>query len=212
MKKGRYVLWDGECASERTGLTDWVRGAQTSTLFKGVIAWLDGYTGPEFSNLQLKDIIQTNGGLISCVHKEGWGLLLTRETSLFTYPTRLLHTHLHSQYPGSHVTHILTSQCLSGSKTHAFLTKRKGWKPAIVRPGWVEECVRLGSRSSEARWAVVSAEPRVAQRRLDFGVMKKSAAVGGGGEEKKRKTEGGRAAVERSAPAVDSEVIVIDVD
>lgn len=55
------------------------------------------------------------------------------------------------------MTHIVTSTALSGSKTHALQHKMRGWKPAVVRPEWVLESVRLGRRAAVGQWSVLQA-------------------------------------------------------
>ncbi|CDZ98168.1 Translesion DNA polymerase-REV1 deoxycytidyl transferase [Phaffia rhodozyma] len=92
-------------------------------LFRGVIAWIDGYTGPTITNLELKDLVHSNGGLVA-------------------------------MYPGKKVTHILTAASLSGSKTHALLTKTVGWKPVVVDPMWIVECVNSGKRIGSEKWKI----------------------------------------------------------
>ncbi|KAL7415225.1 hypothetical protein BDY24DRAFT_413381 [Mrakia frigida] len=69
-----------------------------------------------------------------------------------------------SEYPGKHVTHILAHQPLSASKNHSFLTKHKGWKPQIVDPQWVDECVQKGKRVDVFKFLILSPcdQPRVA--------------------------------------------------
>lgn len=62
----------------------------------------------------------------------------------------------YSEYPGKHVTHILAHQPLSASKNHSFLTKHKGWKPQIVDPQWVDECVQKGKRVDVFKFLILS--------------------------------------------------------
>nr|AOR51699.1 DNA repair protein Rev1 [Phaffia rhodozyma] len=57
-------------------------------------------------------------------------------------------------YPGKKVTHILTAASLSGSKTHALLTKTVGWKPVVVDPMWIVECVNSGKRIGSEKWKI----------------------------------------------------------
>ncbi|KAG0709772.1 hypothetical protein DFH29DRAFT_885730 [Suillus ampliporus] len=57
----------------------------------------------------------------------------------------------------SGATHILTSQQLSGSKTHKHLTSKRN--PAhVVRPEWVFESVRAGRRLREWEFAAIRPE------------------------------------------------------
>ncbi|KAH7887625.1 hypothetical protein F5I97DRAFT_862317 [Phlebopus sp. FC_14] len=52
-------------------------------------------------------------------------------------------------------THILTSQQLSGSKTHKFLTTKSRHPIHVVRPEWVTDSVKSGKRLQEAQYAVI---------------------------------------------------------
>ncbi|KAI6035126.1 hypothetical protein F5J12DRAFT_917819 [Pisolithus orientalis] len=52
-------------------------------------------------------------------------------------------------------THILTSQQLSGSKTHKLLTSKRRNLVHVVKPEWVTDSVKAGKRLHESRYAVV---------------------------------------------------------
>ncbi|EMD40821.1 hypothetical protein CERSUDRAFT_103204 [Gelatoporia subvermispora B] len=64
---------------------------------------------------------------------------------------RILHT-------PSGATHILTSQQLSGSKTHKVLTMKSRIKVHVVKPGWVFDSIDAGKRLSEREYAVIKSE------------------------------------------------------
>ncbi|TCD70825.1 hypothetical protein EIP91_001515 [Steccherinum ochraceum] len=55
----------------------------------------------------------------------------------------------------SGATHILTSQQLSGSKTHKLLTTKSKIKPHVVRPEWIRDCIDAGKRLPERSYSVV---------------------------------------------------------
>ncbi|KAJ6539492.1 hypothetical protein B0H19DRAFT_1179312 [Mycena capillaripes] len=56
----------------------------------------------------------------------------------------------------SNATHIITSQHLSGSKTHHFLTtKSRSRAPHVVRPEWVTDSIEAGKRRSEREYSVI---------------------------------------------------------
>ncbi|KAI6047437.1 hypothetical protein EDC04DRAFT_622229 [Pisolithus marmoratus] len=57
----------------------------------------------------------------------------------------------------SGATHILTSQQLSGSKTHKLLTSKRGNLVHVVKPEWVTDCIKAGKRLQESRYAVALA-------------------------------------------------------
>ncbi|KAI1795119.1 hypothetical protein LXA43DRAFT_993534 [Ganoderma leucocontextum] len=59
-------------------------------------------------------------------------------------------------HTASGATHILTSQQLSGAKTHKFLTTKKGGVH-VVRPEWITDSIKAGRRLSEREYAVIKA-------------------------------------------------------
>ncbi|OJA13815.1 hypothetical protein AZE42_00492 [Rhizopogon vesiculosus] len=61
----------------------------------------------------------------------------------------------------SGATHILTSQQLSGSKTHKHLTSKARNPAHVVRPEWVFESLRAGRKLREWEFAVVKSESAV---------------------------------------------------
>ncbi|OCH92880.1 hypothetical protein OBBRIDRAFT_790738 [Obba rivulosa] len=61
---------------------------------------------------------------------------------------RTLHT-------ASGATHILTSQQLSGSKTHKVLKTKSRIKVHVVRPEWVTDSVTAGRRLPERKYAII---------------------------------------------------------
>ena len=52
-------------------------------------------------------------------------------------------------------THILTSQGLSGSKTHKYLHSNTTNKGHIVKPEWVLDSIAAGKRKREWDYAVI---------------------------------------------------------
>lgn len=57
----------------------------------------------------------------------------------------------------SGATHVLTSQQLSGSKTHKLLTSKRKNLVHVVKPEWVIDSVKAGKRLHESHYAVVLA-------------------------------------------------------
>ncbi|KAF9247337.1 hypothetical protein BU15DRAFT_84852 [Melanogaster broomeanus] len=55
----------------------------------------------------------------------------------------------------SGATHILTSQQLSGSKTHKILTTKSRNPVHVVRPEWVTDSITAGKRLHESRYVVI---------------------------------------------------------
>jgi len=55
----------------------------------------------------------------------------------------------------SQCTHIVTSQWMSGSKTHRLLTTNMRNNPYIVRPEWVFESIAKGKRQPERTYAIL---------------------------------------------------------
>ncbi|KAG6336683.1 hypothetical protein ID866_2390 [Astraeus odoratus] len=55
----------------------------------------------------------------------------------------------------SGATHILTSQNLSGSKTHKLLTTKSRNIVHVVKPEWVTDSVQAGKRLQETPYAVI---------------------------------------------------------
>ena len=55
----------------------------------------------------------------------------------------------------SQCTHIVTSQWMSGSKTHRLLTTRMRNNPYLVRPEWVFESIAKGKRQPERTYAIL---------------------------------------------------------
>ncbi|TDL30004.1 hypothetical protein BD410DRAFT_680361, partial [Rickenella mellea] len=55
----------------------------------------------------------------------------------------------------SGATHILTSQQLSGSKTHKILTGKSRIHVHVVKPEWVTDSISAGKRLSEHKYSVI---------------------------------------------------------
>lgn len=62
-----------------------------------------------------------------------------------------------SRHTASGATHILTSQQLSGAKTHKFLTTKSKGMVHVVRPEWVTDSIKAGKKLSEREYAVIKA-------------------------------------------------------
>ncbi|KZT12565.1 uncharacterized protein LAESUDRAFT_640306 [Laetiporus sulphureus 93-53] len=58
-------------------------------------------------------------------------------------------------YTASGATHILTSQQLSGSKTHKLLTTRKRVKAHVVKPEWITDSIQAGRRLPEREYSAI---------------------------------------------------------
>ncbi|KAI0004907.1 hypothetical protein BJV74DRAFT_805649 [Russula compacta] len=54
----------------------------------------------------------------------------------------------------SNATHIVTSQHLSGTKTHRLLASSRGTKPYVVRPEWVTDSVAAGKQLREEKYRI----------------------------------------------------------
>jgi len=61
----------------------------------------------------------------------------------------------HVMQTQSGCTHIVTSRCLSGSKTHKFLAGRNVNKIHVVKPEWVIDSISTGKRQSEHRYSII---------------------------------------------------------
>ncbi|KAF9534182.1 BRCT domain-containing protein [Crepidotus variabilis] len=57
-------------------------------------------------------------------------------------------------YPSSQCTHIITSRCLSGSKTHKMLTMKPS-KVKVVKPDWVFDSLAKGKRQPERSYSLL---------------------------------------------------------
>ncbi|KAJ3821687.1 hypothetical protein F5880DRAFT_1580283 [Lentinula raphanica] len=58
-------------------------------------------------------------------------------------------------YSASGATHILTSQSLSGSKTHKILTKKMRIPVHVVKPEWVFDSIKAGKRRPERDYLIL---------------------------------------------------------
>ncbi|KAG9017347.1 hypothetical protein FRB95_013851 [Tulasnella sp. JGI-2019a] len=70
-----------------------------------------------------------------------------------------------STYTESSATHIVTSQWLSGKKTHKFVTTSKRIKVHVVSPDWIHDSIEKGKRQSE--WKYRQMETGVQRSVLD---------------------------------------------
>ncbi|KAI0251295.1 hypothetical protein BJV78DRAFT_1275395 [Lactifluus subvellereus] len=57
-------------------------------------------------------------------------------------------------HSASNATHIVTSQRLSGIKTHGLLTSSSKRKPVVVKPEWVKDCIAAGKRLREGKYLI----------------------------------------------------------
>ncbi|KZV77181.1 hypothetical protein PENSPDRAFT_568371 [Peniophora sp. CONT] len=62
----------------------------------------------------------------------------------------------------SGATHILTSQSLSGSKTHKLLHSKAKSKPHVVRPEWVFDSITAGKKVETHSYSVLDLNSRMA--------------------------------------------------
>ncbi|KAF8195731.1 hypothetical protein K438DRAFT_1586689 [Mycena galopus ATCC 62051] len=70
----------------------------------------------------------------------------------------------------SHATHIITSQHMSGSKTHHLLNaKSKSRVPHVVKPEWVTDSIKAGKRRPERKYSVI----KDSATKDIFGMLKK---------------------------------------
>ncbi|KAF8826890.1 hypothetical protein HHX47_DHR5000521 [Lentinula edodes] len=58
-------------------------------------------------------------------------------------------------YSASGATHILSSQSLSGSKTHRLLSKKTRISVHVVRPEWVFDSIKAGKRRPERDYTIL---------------------------------------------------------
>jgi len=70
----------------------------------------------------------------------------------------------YSRNTASGATHILTSQQLSGSKTERSLTTKSRVKYHVVRPEWLFDSVKAGTKKNEWNYSIIKNE---AQGSLD---------------------------------------------
>lgn len=70
-----------------------------------------------------------------------------------------------STYAEASATHIVTSQWLSGKKTHKFMTTSKRIKVHVVSPDWIHDSIEKGKRQSE--WKYTQMETGVQRSVLD---------------------------------------------
>lgn len=59
-------------------------------------------------------------------------------------------------HTASRATHILTSQQLSGSKTHRLLTTKSKVKVHVVKPEWILDSIKAGKRLKERKYSMVA--------------------------------------------------------
>ena len=111
----------------------------------GVRVYINGYLS-DTTDIEMKRTVTLAGGQILSVPFS----ILTPRTRSLTRGAGLL-----SLTP-SNATHILTSQGLSGSKTHKHLTKNSRTKVHIVKPEWVVDSINVGKRLPERHYTIVT--------------------------------------------------------
>ena len=90
-----------------------------------------------------------------------WKELLGSRADRLCMPSSLLDSEVYLTYidiqssTASDCTHILTSQQLSGSKTHRILTTKMRTKVHVVKPEWVLDSVRAGKRKLEQEYSII---------------------------------------------------------
>jgi hypothetical protein len=68
---------------------------------------------------------------------------------------RLTQKSHHPRHSAANATHIVTSQQLSGSKTHKLLTTNSKVKVQLVKPEWVTDSIEAGIRRPERGYSVI---------------------------------------------------------
>ncbi|BGP18645.1 hypothetical protein JCM10213_002890 [Rhodosporidiobolus nylandii] len=94
-----------------------------STVLKGVVGYISGYTGKSITNTQLKELVERLGGTMRTMGNS------------------------------AKITHIFCLSNLSGSKAQAALESKKKNRTKLVLPEWVIECAKRGKRVSETQYA-----------------------------------------------------------
>ncbi len=121
---------------------------ETSTeVLRNVRIYINGYL-EDTTDIEMKRIVTIAGGQVMYVsfHPAPVSCCCNR-----------LMRRLWRRHTASGATHILTSQQLSGAKTHKFLTTKSRGMTHVVRPEWVTESIKAGKRLSEREYAVIKA-------------------------------------------------------
>jgi hypothetical protein len=118
------------------------RPVDSKKILSGVKIWIDGYLDGT-TDIAMKDTVKRAGGDILCVSAMLIGLALN--DNVYFRPT------------ASGATHILTSQQLSGSKTHKMLHGKCRAKAHVVRPEWVTDSIQSDKKLSEYKYRVLPA-------------------------------------------------------
>lgn len=96
-----------------------------------------------------------------------WRVVLQRASLHIVQAMRISNRILgSSRYNQSSATHIITSQWLSGSKTHKLLNGRARNKVQVVSPQWLTDSLEKGKRQSE--WRYTKAESGTQRSVLGF--------------------------------------------
>ena len=119
--------------------------------------YIDGYLANS-TDIEMKRTVTLAGGEALSAHPSHLSLTHCAEAGYCLY-----------RYTASRATHILTSQQLSGSKTHKILTGRCRDIVHVVRPEWVTDSIAAGKRLPERAYAVL---PTGSTRKItdEFGV------------------------------------------
>lgn len=116
---------------------------QRTDVLAGCVFYINGSTGPRLSNLQLQQMITSNGGRFTCVTAT-----VPRCFSLTLRATQ-----------NSSCTHVIANGGLSGSKTQKWIDGQVGRgglkRLKVVRVEWVLDSVERGCRLSEVGYGVI---------------------------------------------------------
>lgn len=108
-------------------------------IFRNVRVYIDGFLDYT-TDIEMKRIVRQSGGHI------------VYATTPYAIPALTL---IFQSSTASGCTHILTSQQLSGSKTHRILTTKMRTKVHVVKPEWVLDSVKAGKRKLEQEYSVI---------------------------------------------------------
>ncbi|OLL25446.1 DNA repair protein REV1 [Neolecta irregularis DAH-3] len=103
-------------------------GETKSDIFRGCTVYVNGYTGPKITDLELKRLVVTHSGEIN-----------------FTFNAKCTHV-------------ILGHIGLAGGKFQKEILKRRGAKAKYVSADWVLECVEKGKLVGESNFCVLRSD------------------------------------------------------
>lgn len=114
------------------------QGSEVNGVLEGIKIYVGGYMAGT-TDIEMKRIVTMAGGKIMWVVRPCRIAVMCKQF-------RCRHT-------AAGATHILTSQGLSGSKTHKYL--RTGNKTHVVTPEWVFDSIAAGKRKKEWDYTVI---------------------------------------------------------